>query len=115
MIKKLLLYISAILLTACTARKTNSIEKNFLLPDEGEAKYYLVDQIRIAQKDKRLGENPMLIINGSVIYYSYKEKIEPIQIKESQIKTIQFTTAENCVCLYGKACADGLVTITASY
>lgn len=115
MIKKFLLYISAILLTACTARKTNSIEKNFLLPDEGEAKYYLVDKIRIAQKDKRLGENPMLIINGSVIYYSYKEKIEPIQIKESQIKTIQFTKAENCVSLYGKACADGLVTITASY
>lgn len=115
MIKKFLLFTSTIMLVACTTRPISSIEKNFLLPGEGEARYYLVNQIRIAQKDKSLGENPMLIINGSVIYYSYKEKIEPIQIKESQIKTIQFTKAENCVKLYGKACRDGLITITASY
>ncbi|MCU7614890.1 hypothetical protein N0B16_10615 [Chryseobacterium sp. GMJ5] len=81
------------------------------MKDEGDAKYYLVELIRKAQIEHKLGEEPMLIIDGIPVYYHYRKDFVSIKIIKDQIKEVRITESSKCVSLYGSACKYGLITL----
>lgn len=50
------------------------IEKHYLLSDSDSEKYYVIKLIRKLQSEKKLGEIPMIIVDGEPKYYYYKER-----------------------------------------
>lgn len=87
------------------------IEKHYLLSDTDSEKYYIIKLIRKLQSEKKLGEIPMIIVDGDPKYYYYKEKIKPLNIEKTKIKKIKILEAEKCVQTFGAACKYGLITI----
>ena len=109
--KQTIKYFLLLVLISCSTLNITSNEKNYLLNDENSSKYYLIEFIRKAQSEKKLGEIPMLIIDGEPIFYYYKENVELIQIKKSEIKNIEIIESKECVKLFGAACKYGLIRI----
>ncbi|MCY0969739.1 hypothetical protein [Chryseobacterium wangxinyae] len=99
------------LLASCSANKISVVERNYLLNEKNNDKYYLIQFIRKSQKENKLGEIPMLIIDGVPIYYFYKKDSEPIKIGRSQIINIKITENTTCAHVFGAACKYGLITI----
>jgi len=87
------------------------IEKHYLLSDSDSEKYYVIKLIRKLQSEKKLGEIPMIIVDGDPKYYHYKEEIKPLNIQKSKIKKIKILEAAKCVQTFGAACRYGLITI----
>jgi hypothetical protein len=88
------------------------IEKHYLLSDTDSEKYYVIKLIRKLQSEKKLGEIPMIIVDGDPKYYHYKEEIKPLNIEKRKIRKIKILEAEKCVQTFGAACKYGLITIT---
>jgi hypothetical protein len=88
------------------------IEKHYLLSDLDSEKYYVIKLIRRLQSEKKLGEIPMIIVDGDPEYYYYKEEIKPLNIEKSKIRKITVLEAEKCVQTFGAACKYGLITIS---
>ncbi len=88
------------------------IEKHYLLSDSDSEKYYVIKLIRKLQSEKKLGEIPMIIVDGEPKYYYYKEEIKPLNIQKSKIRKIKILEAEKCVQMFGAACKYGLITIS---
>lgn len=109
-VKSFLILITLVFIS-CKTVKLSENENNYLLADSGKDKFYLVELIRQKQTEGKLGENPMLIINGNVIFYYYKKDIEKIVISKAEIKGLRISEAEKCVSLYGAGCKYGLVEI----
>lgn len=88
------------------------IEKHYLLSDSDSEKYYVIKLIRKLQSEKKLGEIPMIIVDGDPKCYYYKEDIKPLNVEKSKIKKIKILEAEKCVQTFGAACKYGLITIS---
>jgi len=88
------------------------IEKHYLLSDSDSEKYYLIRLIRILQSEKKVGEIPMIIVDGDPKYYYTKEEIKPLNIEKRKIRKIKILEAEKCVQTFGAACKYGLITIS---
>ena len=96
---------------SCKITKLTDIEKLYLIADNGNKKYYLIDFIRENQEHGKLGEIPMLIIDGNPQMYHYKEKKEKIKISKSDIKRIEIIEKEKSILLYGSAGKYGVIEI----
>ena len=88
------------------------IEKHYLLSDSNSEKYYVIKLIRKLQSEKKLGEIPMIILDGDPKYYFYKEEIKPFNVEKSKIRKIKILEAEKCVQTFGAACKYGLIKIS---
>ncbi|MWB92802.1 hypothetical protein GON26_00335 [Flavobacterium sp. GA093] len=88
------------------------IEKHYLLSDSSSEKYYLIMLIRKLQFEKKLGEIPMVIVDGDPKYYFYKEETKALNVEKNKITKIKILEAEKCVETFGAACKYGLVTIS---
>lgn len=99
------------LLASCSANKISVVERNYLLNEKNNDRYYLINFVRKSQKENKLGEIPMLIIDGIPIYYFNKKDFKPIKIDKGQIINIKITESSTCVHIFGAACKDGLITI----
>ena len=51
-----------------------NIEKHYILSNSDSEKYYVIKLIRKLQSEKKLGEIPMIIVDGDPKYYFYKEE-----------------------------------------
>lgn len=103
---KYLIFVSIIFLVSCSKANTN-----YILNDKNNSKYYLLNIIKQAQKENKLGKKPMLIIDSKPIYYHYKKEIEIINIKKDDIKSFKIIDAPKCVSIYGAACKYGLIEV----
>ena len=119
--RKYVLILTMLLFLSCKTTKPISkenvveitdIEKHYLLSDSDSEKYYLIKLIRKLQSEKKLGEIPMIIVDGDPKYYFYKEEIKPLNIEKSKIRKIKILEAEKCVQTFGAACEYGLITIS---
>lgn len=108
----LVLFLSCLICVSCSNYRIDNNENKYLLNDQSNSKYYLIDIIRKAQNDNKLGKDPMIIINGDPVYYHYKKNIEPIKIEKSQIKKIELLKNTDCLQTFGSACKYGLIRIT---
>lgn len=111
MMKTFALLSSLLICLSCSTYKVNSIEKKYLLNEKGDSKYYLIELIRKAQSENKLGKEPMIIIDGTPIYYYHKEDFVPIKIIKDEVRKVEITESSKCVHVYGAACKYGLVTI----
>ncbi len=109
--KQFLTVVLLLILSSCSTIDITNTEQNYLLKDDNNSKFYLIEFIRKAQSENKLGEIPMLIIDGEPIFYYYKENVKSIKIKKSEIKNIEITESKECVKLFGAACKYGLIRI----
>lgn len=106
----LIIFITAFF-TSCNSIKVTEVEKNYILNDKGKDKYYLIELIKNKQKEKTLGEMPMLIVNGDPKFHYFGKSNKPANISKKDIKSIKIVEAEKCVNTFGAACKYGLITI----
>ena len=92
--------------------KITDIEKHYLLSNLDSEKYYIIKLIRKLQSEKKLGEFPMIIVDGDPKYYYYKEEIKPLNIELNKIRKLKILDAKTCVQTFGAACKYGLITIS---
>jgi len=108
---KQFIVLSLIIFSSCSTISITNTEQNYILKDENKSKFYLIEFIRKAQSENKLGETPMLIIDGEPTFYYNKENVKKIQIKKSDIKMIEIVESKDCVKLFGAACKYGLIRI----
>jgi|GEM_PF-1809943 len=117
--RKYLLIVTMLLFISCKTTKpidkeesikVTEIEKHYLLTDSNSEKYYLIKLIRKLQSEKKLGEIPMIIVDGDPKYYYNKTEIKSLNIEKNKIRKIKIQDAEKCVQLFGAACKYGLIT-----
>ncbi len=89
-----------------------NIEKHYILSNSDSEKYYVIKLIRKLQSEKKLGEIPMIIVDGDPKYYFYKEEIKPLNIEKRKIRKIKILEADKCVQIFGMACKYGLIIIS---
>lgn len=87
------------------------VEKRYLINDNGNKKFYLIDFIKENQESGKLGEIPMVIIDGKPITYHYKEPNEKIVIVKNDITRIEIIEKEKSIPLYGSAGKFGVVQV----
>jgi len=87
------------------------IEKRYLLTDSGNKKFFLIDLIKENQENGKLGETPMVIVNGEPFTYHYKETNKKIEISKNDIKRIEIIESEKSIPLFGSAGKYGIVKL----
>ncbi|KZS40091.1 hypothetical protein AWE51_25485 [Aquimarina aggregata] len=87
------------------------IEKRYLITDNGNKKFYLIDFIKENQESGKLGEVPMLIVDGKPYTYHYKELNEKIKTSKGDIKRIEIMESEKSIPLFGNAGKYGVVKV----
>ncbi len=100
-----------LILLGCKTISVSEVEKNYLLSDTGKDKYYLIKLIRQKQKEKVLGEMPMLIVNGEPTFYYYRKDNSIPGTSKKFIKKIEILSAEKGVQTFGAAAKYGLILI----
>lgn len=88
------------------------IEKHYLLSDSDDEKYYVIKLMRKLQSEKKLGEIPMIIVDGDPKYYYNNEEIKLLDIEKSKIRKIEILEAEKCIKTFGAVCKYGLIMIS---
>jgi len=104
------LLIFSLLVFGCKSISLTEVEQRYLLKDSNSNKYYLVNLIRTNQTNGKLGVAPALYIDNSFTADSFK-KLEEIQIKKSDIRSIDILEIEKSVKLYGARGKDGFIRI----
>ena len=96
---------------SCKMANLSDIEKRYLITDNGNKKFYLIEFIKKNKESGKLGEIPMIIIDGEPITYHYKELNEKIGISKIDIKRIEIMKSEKSIPLFGSAGKYGVVQI----
>lgn len=99
------------MMLGCTRSNLTEIEKRYIISGDNNEKYYLVEIIRENQKIKKLGEEPMVIVDGEIQYYNYQENFEKIRFSKEDIAEIEVIEKEKSIPLYGSAGKFGLIQI----
>ena len=99
------------LIFSCKMANLTDIEKRYLITDNGNKKFYLIDFIKENQESGKLGEIPTVIIDGVPITYHYKELNEKIEISKNNIKRIEIMESEKSIPLFGSAGKYGVIQI----
>ncbi|MEZ4795645.1 MAG: hypothetical protein R2785_00625 [Flavobacteriaceae bacterium] len=107
----LIVLIISLLIFSCKIANLSHIEKRYIIEDKGNKKFYLIDYIKENQESGKLGEIPMLIINGEVYRYHYKEVNTKIEISKHDIKRIEIVEKEKSISLFGSAGKYGTIYI----
>ncbi len=87
------------------------VKKRYLITDSGNEKFYLIDFIKVNQESGKLGEIPMIIIDGKPFTYHYKEVNEKIEISKKDIKRIEILESKKSIPLYGNDGKYGVVQV----
>ncbi|GGD36529.1 hypothetical protein GCM10011343_27950 [Flavobacterium orientale] len=87
------------------------VEKHYLITDNGNKKFYLIDFIKENQERGKLGEIPMVVVDGKPVTYHYKELNEKIGISKNDIKRIEIMESEKSIPLFGNAGKFGVVQV----
>ncbi|WP_445454693.1 hypothetical protein [Flavobacterium sp. 25HG05S-40] len=101
-----------LIILGCKTISVSDVEKNYLLSDTGKDKYYLIELIRQKQKEKVLGEMPMLIVNGEPTFYHYRKENSIPGTSKKFIKKLEIVAAEKAVKTFGAAAKYGLIRIS---
>ena len=97
---------------SCKMSNLTDIEKRYLLTDSGNKKFFLIDFIKENQENGKLGEIPMVIVNGEPFTYHYKETDKKIEISKNDIKRIEIMESEKSIPLFGSAGKYGIVKLS---
>ncbi len=107
--KIIYLILSLTLLISCNSIKISNEEKVYLLENNGNEKYYLINYIN--QNQDKLGKLPAVMINGSFIIYCDRENKQTMKLKKEEITKIEIMTIEKSVPIFGSAGKNGIVKI----
>lgn len=95
----------------CKMVNLTNVEKRYLLTDKKNEKFYLINFIKESQESGKLGEIPMVIIDGKPFIYHYKEINKKIEVSKNDIKRIEIMESEKSIPLFGSAGKYGVVQI----
>ncbi len=110
--KKLTSLLIILFLTfSCKMVNLTDVEKRYLINDSGNKKFYLIGLIKENQESGKLGEIPMVIIDGKPITYHYKEPNEKIVIARNDIMRIEIMEKDKSIPLFGSAGKFGVVQV----
>lgn len=90
---------------------TTSKTKIFLLENEDEAKYYLVDKIKTAFEKEQIADSPLIVIDG--VPFQYDKTLDTIilPLKKENIREVNFFNKNSSNVIYGKDEIYGAVLI----
>ncbi|SHM76562.1 hypothetical protein [Flavobacterium xanthum] len=86
--------------------------KVFLLENEDEAQYYLVDKIKAAFNESQLADSPLIAIDGVPFKYNKTHNTIVLPLKRELIYDINFLNKNSSNVIYGKDEIYGAVIIT---
>lgn len=91
---------------------TTSKTKIFLLGNEDESKYYLVDKIKTAFEKEQIADSPLIVIDG--VPFQYNKTLDTIilPLKKESIQDVIFFNKNSSNVIYGKDEIYGAVLIT---
>lgn len=91
---------------------TTSKTKIFLLGNEDESKYYLVDKIKTAFEKEQIADSPLIVIDG--VPFQYDKTLDTIilPLKKESIQEVNFFNKNSSNVIYGKDEIYGAVLIT---
>src|SRR5690554_179243 len=110
--RKLILILFILCLTfSCKMSNLTDIDNRYLISDNGNKKFYLIDFIKENRKSGKLGEIPMVILNGEPLTYHSKEMNKKIEISKSDIIQIEIMESKKSIQLFGNAGKYGVVKL----
>ena len=110
--RKLISILLILFLTfSCKMSNLTDIEKRYLITDNGNKKFFLIDFIKENQESGKLGEIPMVIVDGEPITYHYQEVNKKFKISKTDIKRIEIMESEKSIPLFGSAGKYGVVQV----
>ncbi len=96
---------------SCKIASLTDVEKRYLISDHGNDKFYLIDFVKENQESGKLGEIPMVIVDGKPFTYHYKDPHEKIEISKNDIKRIEIMESEESIPLFGSGGQYGVVYV----
>lgn len=91
---------------------TTSKTKIFLLQNEDESKYYLVDKIKTAFENDVIANPPLIVIDGEPFKYDQNLNAILLPIKKEEIAEVTIFNKKNSNVIYGKDEVYGAIIIT---
>jgi hypothetical protein len=93
---------------------TTTIAKIFLLDNEDDSMYYLVDKIKTAFQNEQIANTPLIAIDGVPFEYDKTLNTIVLPLKSETIKDVSFLHKNSSPIIYGKDEIYGAIIITTS-
>lgn len=91
---------------------TTSKTKIFLLQNEDEAKYYLIDKVKTAFENDVIANPPLIVIDGEPFKYDKNLNSIILPVKKEEIIDVNIFNKNNSNVIYGKDEIYGAIIIT---
>ncbi|KLT70081.1 hypothetical protein AB674_09205 [Flavobacterium sp. ABG] len=91
---------------------TTSKTKIFLLENEDESQYYLVDKIKTAFQKDEIANPPLIVIDGEPFKYNKTLNTIVLPIKKEIISDVTILNKNSSNVIYGKDEVYGAIIIT---
>jgi hypothetical protein len=91
---------------------TTSKSKIFLLQNEDESKYYLIDKVKTAFENDVIANPPLVVIDGESFKYDISLNSILLPIKKEEIVDVNIFNKNNSNVIYGKDEVYGAIIIT---
>ena len=111
MTKNIYLLILNLLFISCSPLKISEIEHHYLLADSNNNKFFIIEIIRELQHKNKLGDEPLLIIDGEPMYSFDENYHKKILIFKKDIKFIEPVEPSKSASLFGRAGRNGHISI----
>lgn len=82
----LVLFLSCLICVSCSNYRIDNNENKYLLNDQSNSKYCLIDIIRKAQNDNKLGKDPMIILTEILYIIITKRILNQLKLKNLKSK-----------------------------
>jgi hypothetical protein len=116
--KKIVLSIFTFAVLSCsTKNKTteNSLKQHtFLLEDDGDSKFQLIEPIKAAYAEGNFINSPVVAIDGIVFKYNKAQDTIVLPLKKNEITNILYLVKESSAVIYGKKETNGAIIINTS-
>lgn len=86
-------------------------ERYYLL-DKGEGKLALVNYIKELHEKGKIGETPLIVVDGKPYRYEVELKESPLQLTFDDIENIDFLKAKKGIAIFGDEGKNGVLLIT---
>jgi len=88
-----------------------SHSKAFILRDEGENRYFVVELINAFEKNQ-IAQYPLIVINGIPFRYDKKRDTIILPLKKSDLISLEFLNQNSSRIIYNEKENDGAIIIT---
>lgn len=104
--KSLFLLVVIAMVFSCTS------QKRYLLKDNNDDKYFLVDILKEEKRNGKLSHKPIVVVDGVPFRYDYELKNQPLNLYKTDIDRIEVINRKAGISLYGNYAKDGVAVIT---